>query len=328
MATGRDVAEWLGADLSGPDRPVARIAEPESAGGDAVVVVSRATDMERLGERRVAVVVGPPEVNAGDLPYISVASPRLALALLTARFDHRPVLEGVAPEAHVHPEAELGHGVAVGPGAVLGRRARVGSGTVIGPGCILGDGATIGADSLLHANVTIYDDVRIGDRALLHGGCVLGADGFGFAAGPQGAVKIHHLGGVRIGDDVEIGANTCVDRGTLRDTSIGDRTKIDNLCQIGHNASIGSDVLIAGMTGIGGSAHVGDRVTIAGYVGIADHVRIGEGATIGARSGVHKDVPAGETWIGAPAMPHRAFARSLYLQRKLEEIWAFVKERA
>ena len=327
MATGRDVAAWLGAELRGPSRTVDRLAPPEDAGEGAVVVVSREEDLVRVGDRPVGVLVGPPELARNERPWVAVTAPRLALAVLSRRFDRRPVPVGVAATAQIHPDAVLGADVAVEPGAVVAAGARIGDRTAIGAGTVVGMGAAVGSDCRLLANVTLYDGVHVGDRAILHSGCVIGADGFGYAPGPRGATKIHHLGSVRIGDDVEIGANSCIDRGTLGDTTIGDRTKIDNLCQVGHNVWIGTDVLVAGMTGIGGSARIGDRVTLAGYVGIADHVTIGAGATVGARSGVHKDVPAGETWMGAPAVPHRAFARSLYLQRKLEEIWAFVKER-
>lgn len=328
MTRGRDVAAWLDADLVGPDRPVSRLATPADAGDDAAVVVSTAADLEQIGAGTPAVVVGPASLATDRHPFIAVADARLALARLSRRFDRRPRPQGVAASASIARDARLGREVSVAPGAVIGAGATIGDRSSIGAGCVIGEGASIGADCRLHAHVTLYDGVRVGDRAIVHSGAVIGADGFGFAAGGEGAVKIHHLGSVWIGDDVEIGANTCIDRGTLADTRVGNRTKIDNLCQIGHNVVIGSDVLIAGMTGIGGSARIGDRVTLAGYVGIADHVSIGEGATIGARSGVHKDVPPGETWIGAPAMPRRDYARSLYLQNKLDAIWAFVKDRS
>ncbi|HZJ09127.1 MAG TPA: UDP-3-O-(3-hydroxymyristoyl)glucosamine N-acyltransferase [Trueperaceae bacterium] len=261
-----------------------------------------------------------------NVPTILVDSTRLALATLSASFDSRPrPRAGVHPDAKVDPEARLGDAVSVGPGAVVEAGAAVGAGSELRAGCYVGSGAVLGERCLLHPRVTVYDGVELGNRVIVHAGSVIGADGFGYAASPRGAVKIRHLGGVRIDDDVEIGANSAVDRGTLDDTVIGPRTKIDNLCQIGHNVRIGSDCLIAGMTGIAGSVVIGDGVIIGGAVGIADHVRIGSGARIAGRSGVTKDVPAGETWAGFPARPYRQYARSLYLVDRLERMWQYLK---
>src|SRR5690606_1124061 len=160
---------------------------------------------------------------------------------------------GVHPSAIVDQSARLGADVSVGPGAVIAAGASIGAGSRIRAGSYVGAAAVLGEGCLVHPNVTIYDGVEIGERVVLHSGSVVGADGFGYAASPRGAVKIRHLGSVRLADDVEIGANSAVDRGTLMDTVVGPRTKIDNLCQVGHNVIIGSDCLIAGMTGIAGS---------------------------------------------------------------------------
>lgn len=324
---GRDVADLLGSELLGADRDVQCLATPAGATSDSVVVIASREDLEALGDRSPAVVVGPAEQASDDHPYVPVPSPRAALAELSRRLDRRPVPTGVSPFAHIDLDATLGAEVAVGPGTVVEAGASIGARSVIGSGCVIGAGAKIGAACRLHASVTLYDGVTIGDRTILHSGSVIGADGFGYAASEQGARKIHHLGSVRIGADVEIGANTCIDRGTLEDTVIGDRTKIDNLCQIAHNAVIGSDCLIAGMSGVSGSVRIGDRVTLAGNVGIVDHVTIGDGATIGGGSKVRKDIPAGETWMGYWAEPYRSYARSRYLQNRLEEIWEFVRVR-
>ncbi len=297
-----------------------------------VVVAGGEADVASLAAapRPPALVVAAQGLDTSALsgvPVVRVADARLALARLTALFDRRPdpATGERSDRAHVHPSAELGEGVTLMPGAVVRAGARVGARSVVGPGSVVGEGAVVGEDCVLHAHVTLYDGVRLGDRVVLHAGVVVGADGFGYAASPRGAVKVRHLGGVVIGDDVEVGANTAIDRGTLDDTVIGAGTKIDNLCQVGHNVRIGRSCLIAGMTGIAGSVVVGDGVVIGGAVGVSDHVTIGAGARIAGRSGVTKDVPPGETWAGFPAKPYRQFARSLYLLDRLEDVWRAFK---
>ncbi len=198
----------------------------------------------------------------------------------------------------------------------------------IGAGCVISTGVQMGENCLLHPNTTLYANIKLANRVTIHSGAVIGSDGFGYAPGPRGAAKIHHLGSVELHDDVEIGANTCIDRGTLSNTIIGARTKIDNLCQIGHNVTMGTDCLFAGRGAIAGSVSIGNRVTIGGSVGIADHISIGDGVTLAAGSGVSKDIPANETWAGAPAVPFRKWVRGLYLQGQLETIWQTVKGRA
>lgn len=331
-STGYDaleLAERVGGTARGPAGRASRLATAEDAGPGAVVVASDARSLERALARGPAVVVVPSGTGVAEPPpcaWITVADARLALALLSALFDARPrPPEGVDPSATVSPDASLGDRVSVGPHSVIEAGASVGAGTRIGPQCTVGAGASLGSGCRLHAGVRLYDGVEVGDRVELHSGCVLGADGFGYAVGRTGAVKIRHLGTVVVGDDVEVGANTTVDRGTLGATRIGPRTKIDNHCQVGHNVSIGSDCLIAGMTGIAGSVSIGDRAVLGGYVAVADHVSIGPDARVAGRAGVTKDVPAGETWAGFPAQPYRTWVRGLYLQGRLERIWAAVK---
>lgn len=308
---------------------VDRLIEGHEGSGAAVVVVPDEDELKRLAEAPTppGLIVLPDTLEAtgphAKLPRVRVAEARLALALLSARFDARPrpAPGQVSPAAHVHESATLGRAVTLDAGACIGEGAVVGDGSYVGPGSTVGAGSRLGANCVLNANVTIYDGVTLGDRVVLHAGAVIGADGFGYAASPTGAVKVRQLGGVTLGDDVEIGANTAVDRGAIDDTVIGARTKIDNLCQVGHNVRIGTDCLIAGMTGIAGSARIGDGVIVGGAVAISDHVTIGSGARIAGRSGVTKDVPAGETWAGFPAKPYRQYARSLYLLERLEDVW-------
>jgi len=263
-----------------------------------------------------------------DYPGAAAEVPdtRLALAIASRRFA-RPHLPppGVHPSATVHPSARLAAGVRVAAGAAIGEFAVLDDDCSVGEGAVVGAGVSLGAGCRVHPNAVLYPGVRLGRRVIVHSGAVIGADGFGYAASPGGAVKVHHLGGVILEDDVEVGANSCVDRGTIQDTVVGRRTKIDNHCQVGHNVIIGSDTLIAAMAGIGGSTTIGSGVILGGYAAVSDHVNIGDGARIAGRSGVTKDVPAGATWAGFPARPHREFVRELYLLGKLEELWRRAK---
>jgi UDP-3-O-[3-hydroxymyristoyl] glucosamine N-acyltransferase len=326
--TAAELAQQLEGELTGPPVTVSSLASVTSPRQGAVVVAEKPQQLAALAEAGVAVVVIPQDVDvAVPLPAIRVADPRLALARLTALFDQRPrPAAGISPQAIIDPSAQLGPGVSIAAGVVIGAQAVIGAGCCIGPHCVLGAGVRLGEGCRLDAHVTLYDGVSLGRRVIVQSGAVIGADGFGYAGGSQGAVRIHHLGTVEIGDEVEIGANTCIDRGTLDATRIGPRTKIDNHCQIGHNVVIGADCLIAGKVGIAGSTVVGDGVIIGGGAGLADHLEIGAGARIAAQAGVSKNIPAGETWIGSPAQPYRKWLRERYLVGQLEKLWTWFKD--
>lgn len=323
------LTERLEGELDGVNVTVDRLTALGPGCEDAVVVLLDPSEFASLDEWHPAVVVGPSGLvrPQGTEAYIRVADPRHALALLTRIFDSRPLpAEGIHPAASVAADARLGRDVRIAAGAVVGSGSRIGGGTVIGAGAVVGDGAVVGRNCRFHANAAALDGVRLGDRVILQAGAVIGSDGFGYAPTAGGAVKLHHLGSVVIDDDVEIGANTTIDRGTLGDTEVGARTKIDNLCQIAHNVRIGADCLIAGHCGIAGSSSLGDRVVLAGGAGIGDHLEIGDGAVVGPGAGVLKSIPAGETWMGYPAQPRRKFSRQSYLVSRLERIWRFVKQ--
>jgi UDP-3-O-[3-hydroxymyristoyl] glucosamine N-acyltransferase len=210
----------------------------------------------------------------------------------------------IAMAATVHPTARLESGVTIDPGAVIGPRAEIGAGTVVGPAAVIGPDVRVGRDGLVGAGATLTHAL-IGDRVVIHPGCRIGQDGFGYQMSSHGHRKVPQLGRVIIQDDVEIGANTTIDRGGMRDTVIGEGTKIDNLVQIGHNVSVGRHCIIVAQSGLSGSVTLEDWVMLGGKVGIADHLTIGEGAQVGAASGVMHDVPAGARWIGTPAKPAR-----------------------
>ena len=225
--------------------------------------------------------------------------------------------DGVMPGAFVHPSASLGEGVTVDPGAVIGPRARIGAGTIIAANAVIGAEVQVGRYCSIGANSTVTH-TTIGDRVIVHPGCHIGQDGFGYSSSAKGHDKVPQIGRVVIHDHVEIGAGTAIDRGGMRDTVIGEGTKIDNLVQIGHNVVIGRHCIIVAQSGLSGSVTLEDNVTLAARVGIHPHVTVHEGAGLGARSTVRRDVPPGVRWTGAPnAKPIRQFLREMVMLERL-----------
>jgi UDP-3-O-[3-hydroxymyristoyl] glucosamine N-acyltransferase len=277
--------------------------------------------------RAAAAVVAENLVSALDAsdprPVIVVRNIDVAMAVALELFGTPEPApdEGVHPAAFVHRGAQLGARVRIGPHVSVDRGARIGDDVVLHAGVRVYADAVIGAGSVLHANVVIRHGCTLGRRVILHQGVAIGADGFGYRPGPtgRGLVKLPHIGNVVLEDDVEIGANSCVDRGKFGATVIGAGTKIDNLCQVGHNCRVGRGVVIAGCTGIGGSVTIGDGVQIGGAVGLSDHVKIGPGARVAGGSIVYHDVPAGATWLGVPAGDAGAVKRQWAALRRLPE---------
>lgn len=225
---------------------------------------------------------------------------------------------GISSRAFVHAQAVLEPGVIVEAGAVIGAGAQIGSGTIIGPGAVVGPGCRIGRDCFVGPNASLIAAL-VGNRVIMHPGVRIGQDGFGYIPGPAGMEKVPQLGRVVVQDDVEIGANTTIDRGALGDTVIGEGTKIDNLVQVGHNVKIGRCCAIAAQCGISGSVTIGNYVMLGGRAAIADHLTLGDGAQLGAASGLMHDLPAGDKWVGAPAMPAKRFFRQIAALKALSE---------
>lgn len=223
---------------------------------------------------------------------------------------------GISPGAHVDPTARLEDGVTVEPGAVVGAGAEIGRGTVVSANAVIGRGVRFGRDGYVGPGATITHAL-VGNRVIIHAGARIGQDGFGFAMGPGGHLKVPQVGRVVIQDDVEIGANTTIDRGSNRDTVVGEGTKIDNAVQIGHNVQVGRHCVLVAQTGISGSTVLGDYVALGGQAGIAGHLTIGTGAQIAGASSVKDDVPAGERVVGTPAKPIREWMREQSAVRKL-----------
>ncbi|MGI5924727.1 MAG: UDP-3-O-(3-hydroxymyristoyl)glucosamine N-acyltransferase [Lentisphaeria bacterium] len=268
--------------------------------------------------------VAPPDGRA----WIFCADPSQAFSILVSLFTPPPVSyePGIHPSAIIADDAVVATSAHVGPCAVIGAKAQIGEHCVIGPGCVIGQESSIGEHSLLYARVVIRERCIIGKRVIMHPGVVIGADGFGYNSTPQGHEKVPQVGIVQIDDDVEIGANSCVDRARFGRTWIQQGTKIDNLVQIGHNVQIGAGCLIVSQAGISGSSTLGRGVILAGQVGVAGHLTLGDGAIVMAQSGISKDLAPGAVVFGTPAMDRRDYAKqSMYIGR-LDKTAASIKE--
>jgi UDP-3-O-[3-hydroxymyristoyl] glucosamine N-acyltransferase len=284
---------------------------------------------KQLGETKAGAVLVPRDLSAPfGVTYIQVDNPALAFARIGQAFSppasFAPGISNGANVNSIHIDATA----TIMPNVYVGHEAKIGARCVLFPGVYVGNRAVIGDDTVLKPNVSVMEDCVVGSRCLFHAGVVIGADGFGFAfdiAVPE-HVKIPQVGIVRIGDDVEIGANSCIDRATTGETVIGPGTKIDNLVQVGHNSTVGKLSILCAQVGLSGSSNLGTGVILAGQVGVAGHLRIGDMAKVGAQAGVMSEVPDGETVLGAPAIPHMDFMRSAALFKKLPEMNREIKE--
>ncbi len=299
------LADALGASLQGDaGRMVRGVAPLDVAGPDQVSFLADRKYLKQAQASRAGALLVARDVADLSAALLRVDNPQQALIVLLGLFHPEPRAEpGVHPTACVAGGARVDRSASVGPLAVVEAEAVIGPRSRVGALSFVGRGAVLGEDVRLHPHVVIREDVRIGNRVIVHSGAVLGADGFGYAFDGQAHRKIPQVGGLRIEDDVEIGANTAIDRATLGETIVRRGTKIDNLVQIGHNCDVGEDVILVSQVGIAGSSRVGNRAMLAGQVGVADHVTIGAGAILTAKSGVPNDVPAGEVWSGIPSRP-------------------------
>lgn len=325
--TAATVAELVGGELTGrPDVEVSAVAALDRAGPSDVSFLAARQYAPLFRDTHAGVVLVTPELRdtpaePGPAARVVVKDPHAALLrLLPLLYREAPRPVGIHETARIGRGARIGADVAIGAYAVIGERAVIGDRAWIGEHCVIGAEAELGDDVRLHPGVTLYPRARLGNRVIVHAGARIGCDGFGYAFEEGAHRKIPHVGRCIIGDDVEIGANSTIDRGSVDDTVIGAGTKIDNLVHIGHNVRIGRLCLLMAQVGVAGSVRIGDGVILAGQVGVAGHLTIGDGARLAAQAGVVGDVPAGETWSGYPARPHREALRASAATFKLADM--------
>jgi UDP-3-O-[3-hydroxymyristoyl] glucosamine N-acyltransferase len=309
---------------------IKRIASAVDADEESISFVEDAKHLAEAQASRAACLIVPIGARIEDKTFIETKHPKLAFARIAATL-HPPKRRapGIHPSAVIADDAEIGAGVFIGAFVCIGERSRIGAGTQIRAGAKIGDGVRVGENCVIHPNVFLEDGVTIGNRVILHAGVAIGADGFGYVRdGECGYVKFPQIGTVVIEDDVEIGANSCVDRGSLGETRIGRGTKLDNLVQIAHNVSVGARVVIAAQTGISGSTVIEDDCVIGGQVGMGDHARVERGAIIGSKAGVlpGKIVRGGRVYWGVPVRPLDEYKRLNALFGKLPQMREEINE--
>ena len=293
---------------------VSGVAPLDRADESDLSILSSAKYASMLAATKAGIVLVDPEfrdVAGRPRARIIVKEPlEKLLTLLPRLYPETAAVPGVAATARIGKKAVLGERVSIGEYAVIGAGARLGDGVVIGAHCVIGEGVSIGDASRLMPGVTIYPGATLGARTIVHSGARVGSDGFGYVFRGGQHTKIPHVGRCIVGDEVEIGANSTIDRGSIDDTVIGNGSKIDNLVHIAHNVRLGEKVLVMAQVGVAGSATIGAGAILAGQAGIAGHVSIGAGARIAAQAGVFGDIPPGETWSGYPARPHKESLRA------------------
>jgi UDP-3-O-[3-hydroxymyristoyl] glucosamine N-acyltransferase len=316
------LAERLGCHLEGPagaaDLEISRLNGLDDAGPGDVTFLGNPKYAPRVATTRASALIADDHVTSAPCPILRTNNPYVACATAVAILTPQPVVvPGVSPLASIDPSAEVGADCTIGAFVVVGAGSRIGARTVLHPHAVIGSGVAIGSQCVLHAHVSVRDRSVIGDRVVLQDGAVIGAEGFGFATHEDGThQKIPQVGTVVIGDDVEIGANSTVDRPAIGETRIGDGTKIDNLVQIAHGVKVGRNVRMAACVGIAGSTVIEDDVVLAGQVGVANHLRLGRGARVAAKSAVLNDLDGGQTYAGIPAVPIGQWRRAVVRARR------------
>jgi UDP-3-O-[3-hydroxymyristoyl] glucosamine N-acyltransferase len=318
----KELADLVNGTLLGDGEiEISGVGTIEEAGPGEITFAASSRYLEKLRETKASAVIVPNDFPQETQPLLRVANPYLAFAKILSLFSEQPFpSRGVDSRAFVSSTARLGKGVTIYPFAWVGDRCRIGDRAILYSGVSVGEDSSIGEESILYPGVSIYPKTVLGRRVILHSGVVVGSDGFGYIKEGRKNVKIPQVGTVEIEDDVEVGANTTIDRATLGKTIIRRGVKIDNLVQVAHNVIIGEDSIIVAQVGIAGSARIGSNVTLAGQVGVADHIEIGDNVRVGGGSGVMTALPSNAAYSGLPAMPHQKFLRVLNIYQKLPEM--------
>lgn len=343
MATLIELAALIGGKVVGDGSvTINRMAPIDTAGPGDITFIANPKYLAKLKDTTASAVIIKSGIECPGVSLLVCDNPYLAFAkVLTALHVQRPAPQGVMDGAWVDSGAELGDDVTIHPGCVVGKNARIGRGSILYPGVVVYDGVQIGEDCLVHAGVLIREQCRLGNRVVVQPGAVIGSDGFGFAPDGTSYYKIPQMGIVVIEDDVEVGANVCIDRAAMGVTLIKRGTKIDNLVQVAHNVIIGEDTILVAQVGIAGSSKIGNHCTIGGQAGISGHIKIGDNTMIGAQSGIMSDLPAGKVFSGTPSLPHKDWLRAsagvkklpemrktiISLQQRIDELEKLVKER-
>jgi UDP-3-O-[3-hydroxymyristoyl] glucosamine N-acyltransferase len=316
------LAQMLGGELQGPaDLALNRPVSVETDDPNGIAFAESEKYLVRAEESQVGAVLIGRDARATAKAAIRVDEPRLAFFMLLKLSERPlPISPGVHPTAVVDPSASVDSSASVGPFAVVEAGAVIGAGVRVFPFCYVGTNCRIGSGTILYPHVTLYQDVRVGEDCIIHSGVVLGADGFGFVWDGEQRIKVPQVGGVEIGNRVELGVNTAIDRATAGETTIGDGTKIDNLVQVGHNDRIGEHTVIAGCSGLAGSVEIGDRCVIGGQVAFRDHVRLGDDVHVAGRSGIERDLLEPGQYFGIPALPALEAIRIFKATQRLPEI--------
>jgi UDP-3-O-[3-hydroxymyristoyl] glucosamine N-acyltransferase len=326
-----ELAAQVGGEVQGDASLRLRgIASLEHAGPEQIAFFNHAWYAEAFAGTRAGAVIVEPRVARKHPGRNYLVAPNASLCFARVSRAFHPEVAPVpfrAPEAAVHPAARVDPSAHLGPFCVVAAGATVGPRAVLGAQSFVGEGATVGADCVLAPGAKVLHGCVLGDRVRLQAGVVIGGDGFGYALDLEEGqhLKVPQVGIVVVEDDVEIGANSCIDRATMGATRIGRGTKIDNLVQVGHNVTVGAMSILCGQVGLAGSSKVGDGVVLGGQVGVANHLLVGDGAKIAAQSGVGHDVPPGEIWAGSPAQPHRKWLRNQQAATELGELVAEVR---
>src|SRR6185437_6539868 len=322
--TADELAEYLGAKLEGSGRTlISSVASPERAGATDLIYVDSARQARRASSSASRCAIAPAGTRLSGKTIIESPQPKFAFAKAAAWLAEVPEAQAtIHATAIISPAAKIAENVSIGPYVVVEQGTEIGASTRIEAFCFVGCDSRIGENCRLHPRVTLYSKVHLGDRVEVHSGAVIGADGFGYVFGEGRHLKFPQIGSVEIADDVEIGANTTVDRGSLDDTRIERGVKIDNLVQVAHNVRIGEHSVIAAQTGISGSSTLGRGVVVGGQVGVADHCKIQDGAILGAQAGIPtaKIIRTGQTVWGTPARPLVKFKEQYAWVARLPEL--------